>query len=150
MQNNLKEIMNSNLASKNSFIHSGVISKIKDDLVTVTLEQNIHCEACHAKGSCGISESENKEIEILNSIDSFKINEQVTVVLRKALGLKAVFWAYVFPFILMFGALLIASSFVKEWVAGLISLFVLIPYYLLLYFLKNMFKKIFEISVLKI
>ncbi|NCO63378.1 MAG: SoxR reducing system RseC family protein [Flavobacteriales bacterium] len=142
--------MNSNLASKNSFIHSGVISKIKDDLVTVTLEQNIHCEACHAKGSCGISESENKEIEILNSIDSFKINEQVTVVLRKALGLKAVFWAYVFPFILMFGALLIASSFVKEWVAGLISLFVLIPYYLLLYFLKNMFKKIFEISVLKI
>jgi len=150
LQNNLKEIMNSNLASKNSFIHSGVISKIKDDLVTVTLEQNIHCEACHAKGSCGISESENKEIEILNSIDSFKINEQVTVVLRKALGLKAVFWAYVFPFILMFGALLIASSFVKEWVAGLISLFVLIPYYLLLYFLKNMFKKIFEISVLKI
>ena len=146
----MKLIMNSQLNTKNTFVHSGVVSRIKGDSVTVTLEQNIHCEACHAKGSCGVSESENKEVEILNFKDSFNINEPVNVVLKKALGLKAVFWAYVFPFILMFTTLIVASIFTEEWVAGLVSLFVLIPYYILLYFLKNTFKKVFEISILKI
>ncbi len=138
------------LSNKNTFVHSGIISKIKDDSVIVTLEQNIHCESCRVKAACGISESNTKEIEIVNSSDSFKINENVNVVLRKALGLKAVFWAYVFPFLLMFFSLIIASSFLKEWQAGLISLFVLIPYYLTLYLLKNTFKKALEISILKI
>ena len=142
--------MNSQLNTKNTFVHTGVVSRIKGDSVTVTLEQNTHCEACHAKGSCGVSESENKEVEILNFQDSFKINEQVNVVLKKTLGLKAVFWAYVFPFILMFTTLIIASIYTEEWIAGLVSLFVLIPYYILLYFLKNTFKKVFEISILKI
>lgn len=145
-----KVCMSLPLTNNNMFVHSGVISKITGDSVTVTLEQNIHCEACHAKGSCGISDSETKQIEILNPLDSFKINEPVSVELKKSLGFKAVFWAYVFPFILMFTALILASSFVKEWIAGLVSLFVLIPYYIMLYYLKNTFKKAFEISVLKI
>ena len=138
------------LSNKNTFVHSGIISKIKDDSVMVTLEQNIHCDSCRAKAACGISESNTKEIEIINSSDSFKINENVNVVLKKVIGLKAVFWAYVFPFLLMFFSLIIASSFLKEWQAGLISLFVLIPYYLTLYLLKNTFKKALEISILKI
>ena len=142
--------MNSQATNNNTFVHSGVVSKIKGDRVTVTLEQNIHCEACHAKGSCGMSETESKEVEISNPEVSFKVNEPVKVVLKKALGLKAVFWAYVFPFILMFSSLLIASNFVPEWIAGLVSLFILIPYYIVLYFLKNSFKKTFEISILKI
>lgn len=142
--------MDSKLIPKNTFVHSGIVSKINNNSVTVTLEQNIHCEACHAKGACGMSESENKVIEISNSQVSFKMNEQVNVVLKKAIGLKAVFWAYVFPFILMFITLIIASNFVPEWMAGLISLFMLIPYYILLYFLQNTFKKAFEISILKI
>ena len=138
------------LSDKNSFVHSGIISKIKGDAVIVTLEQNIHCESCRAKSACGISESNTKEIEIINSSDSFTINENVNVVLKKALGFKAVFWAYVFPFLLMFFSLIIASNFLKEWQAGLISLFVLIPYYLMLYLLKNTFKNALEVSVLKI
>jgi sigma-E factor negative regulatory protein RseC len=138
------------LSNKNTFVHSGIISKIKDDSFIVTLEQNIHCESCRAKSACGISEANTKEIEIIKSSDSFRINENVNVVLKKALGFKAVFWAYVFPFLLMFFSLIIASIFLKEWQAGLISIFVLIPYYLTLYLLKNTFKKALEISILKI
>lgn len=141
--------MGSQVSEKNTFIHSGVISKIAGDTVIVSLEQDIHCESCRAKASCGISESNTKEIEILNSNDSFKINENVKVVLKKALGLKAVFWAYVFPFMLMFSTLIIASSFLKEWIAGVLSLCVLLPYYLTLYFFKNTFKSAFKISILK-
>lgn len=141
--------MNSEASIKDTFVHSGVISKITGSSVIVSLEQNIHCESCRAKASCGISESNTKDIEIQNTTDSFKMNETVTVVLKKALGLKAVFWAYVFPFILMFTTLLITSGFLKEWLAGVVSLFILIPYYLTLYLLKNTLRSAFKISIIK-
>lgn len=142
--------MNSQVSNKNTFIHAGVVSKIEDKSVVVSLEQNVHCESCRAKSACGISESNTKEIEILNCDNLYKINEHVNVVLKKGLGFKAVFWAYVFPFILMFFTLLIASLNLKEWVAGILSLLILIPYYLTLYFLKNTLKNTFKISILKI
>ena len=142
--------MSSIQKNKDSFIHSGTILKINRDTIIVSLEQNIHCESCRAKGTCGISDSNTKEVEVLNLNDSFNLNEKVNVVLKKTLGLKAMFWAYLFPFILMFLTLIIASGFLKEWLAGLLSLCVLIPYYLLLYFLKNSLKKAFKISIIKI
>lgn len=138
------------VSEKNRFVHSGIISKISEDSITVSLEQNVHCESCRAKTTCGISESNTKDIEITSPNNSYKINEPVTVVLQKALGLKAVFWAYVFPFILMFLTLLIASGVVKEWIAGVLSLLILIPYYLTLYLLKNQLKNAFKISILKL
>jgi len=141
--------MSYQLSNKDTFVHSGIISKIKGDSVVVSLEQNINCESCHAKGACGISESNTKKIEIINSIDSFKINENVNVVLKKSLGMKAVFWAYVFPFILMFSTLVISNGFLKEWQAGLASIFVLLPYYLILYLLQDKLKRAFKISILK-
>lgn len=141
--------MSSPQKNKDTFAHSGFISKINSDSVIVTLEQNIHCDSCRAKSSCGISDSNTKEIEVLDSSDSFKINEQVDVILKKVLGLKAVFWAYVFPFILMFSTLIIASVFWKEWIAGVLSLLILIPYYLVLYLLKNTLKSAFKILILK-
>ncbi|WP_372754305.1 SoxR reducing system RseC family protein [Mariniflexile sp.] len=141
--------MSTQLSNKNAFIHSGIVSKISDDSVFVSIKQSVHCESCRAKASCGISESNTKEVEILNSCESLKLNESVQLVLKKSLGLKAVFWAYVFPFILMFSTLIIASAFFKEWVAGILSLFVLLPYYLMLYFFKNTFKSAFNISILK-
>ena len=142
--------MSSLQKNKDTFVHAGFVSKINSDSVVVTLEQNIHCEACHVKGTCGVSESGTKKVEVPNSSDVFKINEQVDVILKKALGLKAVFWAYVFPFILMFSTLIIASNFLKEWLAGLISLLIIVPYYIVLYFLKNALKSAFQVSILKI
>lgn len=130
--------------------HEGVISKIANNVVTVSLTGNINCEACHAKGACGAAESGPKEIEVYNATQSLKLNETVEVLLRKDLGLKAVFWAYVFPFILLISVLLISSSIYKEWIAGLLAIAVLVPYYFMLYVLRNTFKKAFKVSILKL
>ncbi|MGB5363928.1 MAG: SoxR reducing system RseC family protein [Aureibaculum sp.] len=136
--------------------HSGVITKISKSAITVSLEGNINCESCNAKAACGISESNSKEIEIKSPLSeragtfhSFKLNEGVDVVMQTELGLKAVFWAYIFPFILMIVVLIVSSNLFQEWLAGLLSLIVLIPYYFLLYVLKNSFRKAFKISILK-
>ena len=129
--------------------HEGIVSKIANDVVTISLKGNINCEGCKAKSACGVSESNDKEIEISYSSQPLKLNENVEVLLNKNLGLKAVFWAYVFPFTIMLTVLLIASTLFKEWIAGLLAIAVLIPYYLMLYALKNTFKKAFKLSILK-
>jgi sigma-E factor negative regulatory protein RseC len=46
--------------------------------------------------------------------------------------------------------LLTASYFVAEWLAGVLSLLILIPYYLLIHGLKGYFKKTFDISIQRI
>ena len=129
--------------------HTGVISKISSNKITVALKGNVNCEGCKAQSACGVSDSNDKEIEVVNTSQSFQLNEPVNVLLKRELGLKAVFWAYVFPFILMMVVLVTASFFVQEWIAGLLSLFTLLPYYFMLYVLKDSFQKAFQVSILK-
>ncbi len=129
--------------------HDGVITKITNHIVTVTLNGNINCEACKAKTICGSSESNQKEVEVLNTNPLLQINDQVEVLLRKDLGLKAVFWAYVLPFILLITVLIISSFFLTEWLSGVLSILVLIPYYLILFVYKKTFYKSFKFSILK-
>ena len=129
--------------------HEGIISKISENVITVSLKGNVNCEGCKAQSACGVSDSNDKEIEIFNTTQSFLLNEPVDVVLKRELGLKAVFWAYVFPFILLFVVLIFSSFFFEEWIAGLLSLSILIPYYLMLYVLKDTFQKAFQVSILK-
>jgi sigma-E factor negative regulatory protein RseC len=140
---------NFNAVNKNFVKHTGVISNITDETITVSLKGNMNCDACNAKAACGVSESNEKEIKIVNTDQSFQVNEGVDIVLQKELGLKAVFWAYIFPFILVFTVLIVSSNFLKEWIAGLAALFVLIPYYLMLHFFNDSFERIFKISILK-
>lgn len=139
--------MDSKPTEERVYVHKGVISKISGRSVFVSLDKNLHCDSCHAKGACGISDSKAKEIEIVNSGGHYKLYEPVEVVLKKHAGHKAVFWAYVFPFILMLLTLLTASLLFSEWIAGLLSLLVLVPYYLLIHGLKNYFRKTLDISI---
>ena len=130
--------------------HQGTVSKVSKNSVTVSLMGNLHCEACNAKSACGVSDSGSKEIVIPASEQSLELHETVEVRMKKDLGLKAVFWAYVFPFILLFVVLLVASSVYQEWIAGLLALGILIPYYLFLYVLRNSFGDTFKVSVSKL
>jgi sigma-E factor negative regulatory protein RseC len=134
---------------RNTVKHEGVVSKISDSVITISLKGNVNCEGCKAQSACGVSDSNDKEIEVINSGTSYQLNEPVDVVLKKELGLKAVFWAYVFPFIFLFVVLIISSLFLKEWLAGLLSVSILIPYYLMLYVMKDRFQKAFQVSILK-
>lgn len=143
------DLNNLNTTDKSFINHFGIISKITKNTITVSLDTNASCHTCNAKSGCGISDSNTKEIEIQNNFQSLHINEKVNVIMRKELGFKAVFFAYIFPFILMFITLIIASLFFKEWLAGLLSIFILIPYFTVLYLLKDSFENYFNTSIVK-
>jgi len=145
-ENNVSDLKSINW---NYVRHSGVISKMNKSFITVSLNDDLNCEGCKAKGACGVSDANSKEIEVPNTFQSFSLNEDVALIMQKELGMKAVFWAYIFPFILMISVLLVASLFLKEWIAGLISLLVLAPYYLSLYVFNTSFQKTFRINIVK-
>ncbi len=132
-----------------SVFHEGIVTKISSEKITIALKGNINCEGCKAKMACGASESPDKEVEVFNNSSQIQLNESVTIQLNRSLGLRAVFIAYVLPFILMMLVLLISSEFAKEWIAGLLSILVLIPYYSILFLMKNSFKETFKFSILK-
>lgn len=133
-----------------AFVHSGVVSEMKGSSIIVALDKNVHCETCSAKGACGVTDTVNKTVEVVHPVGSFKLNQPVEVILKKDLGQKAVFWAYIFPFLLMLATLVTSSLFLQEWLAGVLSLLILVPYYGTLYALKDYFKKTFRITVLSI
>ncbi|MCX2718202.1 SoxR reducing system RseC family protein [Lentiprolixibacter aurantiacus] len=133
-----------------AFVHTGVVSEMKGSSIIVSLDKNVHCESCNARGACGVTDTVNKTVEINNPEGSFKLNQPVEVILKKDLGQKAVYWAYIFPFLLVLATLVTSSLFLPEWMAGLLSLLILIPYYGTVYAFKDYFKKKFRISVLSI
>ena len=142
--------MDAKLTATDAFVHSGVVTRIDGGSVFVALDPNLHCESCRAKGACGVSDAGSKEVEITDPQGTFRLDEHVEVVLKKDLGNKALFWAYLFPFLLMMLTLFTASLWLPEWMAGLVSLSILIPYYLSIALLKRYFKRTFKISILKI
>jgi len=145
-----KSTLNNSGTSHNGFVkHAGVITKLSKDSVIVTLTGNVNCASCHAKSSCGVSDSDAKTLEIFENPDSYELHENIDVIMGNDKGLKAVFFAYIFPFMILFLTLVISLNFLKEWQAGLLALFVLVPYYAILYFLNAILVQAFKVNLLK-
>ena len=137
--------------SKNSTIeHKGVVAEIKNEAILVDLIVQSACAACHAKSVCGI-DSSLKTIEVKTDKKLFSIGENVKVVMQSSLGMKALFLGYVLPFIIVVTTLLVLTSLnVSEGLSGLISILILAPYYLILYFFRDKIKREFNFDIEKI
>ena len=129
-------------------VHDGVVQQVSDDKITVVIINASACSSCHAKGACLASDMKEKEIEIVRFSGEYQVGQHVNIVGRSSQGIKAVFYGYLLPFLLVLATLLFSISFTKsEGMAGLISLAVLIPYYGALYFFRNNLKRSFEFEI---
>lgn len=136
---------------KNSIVeHKGIVTEISNNSVLVDLTVMSACSACHAKSLCSL-DSTQKTIQITNPAETYKIGEMVNVVMRQSLGHKALFLGYIMPFFVLLISLIIFSvAGIKEGIAGILSIGMLLPYYLLLYFFKDKIKKEFKFNIEKI
>jgi sigma-E factor negative regulatory protein RseC len=123
--------------------HEGTVINVADGKVSVKIEVKSACSACHAKSMCSVSELSEKVIEALPS-ESLSVGDSVVVEMEEKFGLKAVFYVFFIPFILMVSALFVSSNFVSsEALTALISLVILVPYFVILALLKPYFAKTF-------
>ena len=106
------------------------------------------CSSCHAKGACSVSDYQDKEIEISNFSKNYTSGQEVTIIFKESKGFTALFFAYVLPFLLVLTTLILVSSLKNnELLAGLLSLAILFPYYITLYFFRHLLKKVFNFEV---
>ena len=117
--------------SDKSISHEGVVDSLQEDEVVVRITSYAACSSCHAKGACNVAEDKEKYLHIKSGPTGFITGEKVRVVLAQSLGFRALFLGYVLPFLLILTVLLILSAAgISELAAGLLSLSVLIPYYI--------------------
>ena len=56
------------------------------------------CASCQSKAGCGMSESQERVMDIPVEAENYHVGEMVEVVMQRNLGLKATLIAYVLPF----------------------------------------------------
>jgi len=114
----------------------------------VTIISQSACSACHARGGCLASESREKEIEVIRDHRSYEIGQHVTVVLKESSGIRAVFYGYLLPFLVLVATIVVALSLTgEETLSGLVALGMLIPYYGVLYMFRHKLNKRFRFSL---
>ena len=131
--------------------HRGVVERVMSHGIRVTIMQEAACAACAAASLCRSSESKEKSMDIVcQDATSYQVGQQVTVIGRLGLGLRATLWAYVVPLILMMTVLLAVSCLTgSESLGALSCLLALAPYYGVLYFLRDRLQRTFQFQVKK-
>ncbi|WP_347838154.1 SoxR reducing system RseC family protein [uncultured Draconibacterium sp.] len=106
------------------------------------------CSTCHAKGACTVSDYQDKEIEVTEYKLTYKIGDEVTILFKQSKGFTALIWGYVVPFFVVLGTLIVALEITgNELKAGILSLVVLVPYYITLYFFRHLLKKVLKFEL---
>lgn len=128
-----------NMKSKSTIERKGVVLSVNDGIAQVEIECMSACSACHAKSLCSSSEKQNKIVDAyVDKGSQLAVGENVIVEGRESMGIVAVVVAYLLPLIIMVLVLsLMVMNGCSDGIAGLVSLGVLIPYYLVLYMVRD-------------
>ena len=112
------------MAKKNEIMHSGKILEINPDFTTVQIIVSSACAACHAKSMCGMSEDEEKVIMVpTDPYADHQVGDEVQVMTKMTMGLKAVWISYVIPLaVLMILILSLSSVIDNEFLRGGVAL----------------------------
>ena len=103
------------MAKKNEITHTGKILEITPEYTTVQILVSSACSACHAKGLCGMSEDEEKVIMV--PTDPYKerqVGDEVQVLTKMTMGLKAVWISYVIPLAVLMILILSLSRVIEN------------------------------------
>lgn len=128
--------------------HEGVVAAIQDDHVTVQIEATLACGNCEAKSACMLAEDGYRYIDVPCDEKSYKIGDHVIVVSDSSQRLKAAWWGYGLPVLVLLAVLSAALVILKnELLAGLAACVGLLLYYAGLFLFREHFKKIFTFKI---
>jgi sigma-E factor negative regulatory protein RseC len=137
----------SNTSNPVTISHEGIVQKVDNHSVTVTIMSASACSGCHAEGACSLSGKEEKSV-IINGNFNFKTGETVNVLMKESLGYRAMFLGYLLPVLIVIAVLVaLILTGTKELAAGLISISSVIPYYLILMLFGKKINEKFEFNI---
>ncbi|MDG5798863.1 SoxR reducing system RseC family protein [Marinilabiliaceae bacterium ANBcel2] len=129
--------------------HSGTVVKVQGDLVQVKIAGQSACASCQANSICGMTSSGDRIIDVKTE-ERYKEGDSVTLFGKGDQGLKAVWWAYILPVILLMIAMFITYYITdNENLAGAAALLVLVPYFFILRLANKFMKRSFIFTITK-
>lgn len=129
--------------------HDGIVIAVNGDgTVRVRIVQTSACASCKAKAMCASAESVEKEIDAVSD-GLLAIGDEAEVLVAEKIGWKAIFLAYILPFVVLLGSVLVLNEFIEEELAGTIALCAMGVYYIVLGFFKNKIQKGFSFTARK-
>ena len=127
------------MAKKNAIEHTGRIVEITPDFTTVEIVVSSACSECHAKGLCGMSEDKEKLIMVpTDPYTVYAVGDEVKVMTKMSMGLKAVWISYVIPLAVLMILILTLSTFIdSQVVCGLSAVGGVALYYFVIWLLRE-------------
>ena len=131
--------------------HRGIVEKVDGSHVTVRIVQTSACSACSAKGLCNASESKEKQIDVYEVNPAYRIGEEVILCGTTSMGMKAVLLAFGIPVFLLLAALFVTMRVTDgdALLSAIVALVAVVPYYAVLYLMKDKMNKTFSFVIEK-
>ena len=119
--------------------HSGVVESIEDGCVHIRITQTSACAACKVAGYCNAAESKEKIIDVYcDDVAAYSIGQAVVVSTTGQVAARALLWGFGFPFLLLVVVLFLTWLLTAhEGWAALCALASLIPYYMVLWLMRD-------------
>jgi sigma-E factor negative regulatory protein RseC len=107
--------------------------------VKVRIVQASACAACKVAGHCNAAESKEKIVDVFCcDTAKYETGQEVIVWASKDVANKALLLGFGVPFLLLVGVLMLALRLTSdEGVAALVALGSLVPYYFILWLMRN-------------
>lgn len=123
----------------NDVSHKGRIVRMTPQLTTVVIEQHAACGSCHAAGLCGMADMAEKAVELpTDPYATYGVGDEVDIVLKATMGMKAVWLAYFIPLLVLLAVILgLIALGVGEVVSGVAGIAAVGVYYFLLWLFRE-------------
>jgi sigma-E factor negative regulatory protein RseC len=139
------------MSNSKSIEHKGRIDSIDGNKIIVSFLAMSGCASCHAKGVCTAADMQEKSVDVYDYTNQYQVGEEVNILLKQTLGFRALFLGYVLPFLLILFFLIVLTIITNnEAVSGLGALSVLVPYYIILFVMRDKIRKKFTFTLNKI
>jgi len=133
------------------FEQKGIIESNNNNRIIIRIDRESACGHCDARGICNLTGQSERTIEIDDASQGYTVGETVLVTITRSMGNRAILLGYLLPFVLLVTTLIICTVYsLPEWMAGILSLLVLLPYYFFLYLFRERLRKNITFSIRKI
>ena len=131
-------------------VHEGKVLEQTEQRLRIQITLGEACQHCASQSGCMILSSKSRIIEVPTGKHTprFETGETVNVKMTTHSGLKAVFYAYLLPTLLLISSVgCVYALHVQERLIALIAIGVIVIYYLILYFFRHQVNRKFSFEV---
>lgn len=134
---------------KEKVMHKGRVVSMDPQFTTVQIVSHSACSECHAAGLCGMSEYTEKAVRVpADPYANYTVGDEVNVVLKASMGMKAVWIAYFIPLLVLMAVTLgLIALGVAEVVSGLCGIGAVGVYYLAIWLLRDRLQDEYVFSI---